>query len=360
MSYWTAKQSNSGSRRTSKTEGDSNAQQTKEWTTRRAGGSPSNASKSGRVRLLDAVKLTGETATRFEVPRSISPEDVEVHYTRSRELDSPLTMYMREAGQVGLLTPAEEVSLANRVQAGDMAAREHMIRANLRLVVKIGREYDGFGLPLLDLINEGNIGLMRAVERFDPTKGCRFSTYAALWIKQAMRRGLANQSKTIRMPINLVDRLAQLSRHTVQLHQIYGRPPTNSELGEAMSLPPQRIRELRKAAVYTSSLDAPLGNSEDSGTLGEIVEDTTMLSPYGELEEKTVFGLLHELVSKLNPRESTILRFRFGLDGGTEKTLEEVGRKFGVTRERIRQLQNVALTKLRRMMQEREAVQAIA
>jgi RNA polymerase primary sigma factor len=276
------------------------------------------------------------------------------------EQDSPLTLYMRDAGAVPLLTPGEEVRLARRVQRGDDAAREHMIRANLRLVVKIAREYEGFGVPLLDLINEGNIGLMRAVEKFDPRKGCRFSTYGVLWIRQAIRRGLAGQSKTIRLPINIVDRLAHLNRHTLRLQEETGRVPADGELAEAMGLSPERVRKLREALIHTTSLDAPLGAMSDSGTLADVVEDRASPSPYGALERKARFSLLHELVSKLNPRESMILRRRFGLDDGTERTLEEVGDHLGVTRERIRQLQNAALGKLRRMLDTREAIPGAA
>ena len=274
----------------------------------------------------------------------------------SRETESSLTIYLREAAEVALLTPAEEVQLAQRIQSGDASAREHMIRANLRLVVKISREYEGFGLPLLDMVNEGNIGLMRAVERFDPTRGCKFSTYAALWIRQAVRRGLANQSKTIRLPINLIDRLSLMNRTVQALREKYGRPPSDDEIALAMELPVKKIRDLQQASMHTSSLDASISSSEDSSTLGELLEDASRPSPYQVLEDKTRYSLLHELMNHLNARESVILRYRFGLDGGTEKTLEQVGARFGVTRERIRQLQNVALQKLKRLLEEREAV----
>lgn len=323
---------------------------------RRAQVSRSIPRSSSRAASLLPFVTGDSVAGAVTVPRDVPSIPAPVEAPVTREIDSPLGQYLREAGVVALLTPEQEVELATRVQAGDAGAREHMIRANLRLVVKIAREYEGFGLPLLDMINEGNIGLMRAVERFDPSKGCRFSTYAALWIKQAVRRGLANQSKTIRLPINLVDRLAKLSRQTQQLQERYGRPPTDGELAEAMGLPVQKIRRLHQAAVHTASLDAPVGNTEDSSTLGELVEDRACGTPYKTLEDKTRFSLLHELLRKLNPRESVILRYRFGLDGGSERTLEEVGRRFGVTRERIRQVQNVALSKLKELLQEREAM----
>lgn len=276
--------------------------------------------------------------------------------TGSTELPSALQQYLREAAEVPLLSAEEEVALSKRIQKGDARAREHMIRANLRLVVKIAREYDGFGLPLLDMINEGNIGLMRAVEKFDPAKGCRFSTYAALWISQAVRRGLANQAKTIRLPINQIDRLARMNRFARQFQDQYGRPATPMELAKLMGMPVGRILRLQSAMVHTVSLEAPIGNSDEGSALGELVEDLNAEQPGKALEQKTRFTMLLELVTKLNQRESRILRYRFGLDGGSEKTLEEVGRHFGVTRERIRQLQNVALTKLRLMIEQREFV----
>ncbi len=287
--------------------------------------------------------------------RETSPVLKEVE-TGSTELPSALQQYLREAAEVPLLSADEEVALSKRIQKGDAQAREHMIRANLRLVVKIAREYDGFGLPLLDMINEGNIGLMRAVEKFDPAKGCRFSTYAALWISQAVRRGLANQAKTIRLPINQIDRLARLNRFARQFQDQYGRPATPMELAKLMGMPVGRILRLQSAMVHTVSLEAPIGNSDEGSALGELVEDMNAEQPGKALEQKTRFMMLLELVTKLNQRESRILRYRFGLDGGSEKTLEEVGRHFGVTRERIRQLQNVALTKLRLMIEQREFV----
>jgi len=267
-----------------------------------------------------------------------------------------LTVYYREAAAVALLTPEEEVSLSHRVQAGDPAAREQMIRANLRLVVSIAKEYEGFGVPLLDLISEGNIGLMRAVEKFDPGKGCRFSTYGVLWIRQAIRRGLARQGKTIRIPINMIDRLANMNRHQLRLREELGRAPSDAELAAAMGVGVEMIRRLRDSLIQTASLEAPLGSDPDSGTLADLVEDAGAACPYEALEQKTRFSLIHELVAKLNPRESSILRRRFGLDDGAERTLEEVGEQFGVTRERIRQLQSVALAKLRRMLQSRESL----
>ena len=267
--------------------------------------------------------------------------------------DTAIKLYLREIGQVKLLTIQEEIELAARIKKGDKKAREHMIKANLRLVVKIAHDYDGLGLPLLDLINEGNIGLMKAVERFDPAKGGKLSTYAAWWIKQSIKRALANQSKTIRLPVHLVDKISRMRRIAMKLHEVFGREPTDEELAEELGVSASRVAQLRNAAIRPASLDAPIGD-DDSNTYAEVVEDERAVDPYERLEEKTVTVMVEELVRRLDEREQTILRYRFGLDGGSEKTLEEVGERFGVTRERIRQIQNLALAKLRRMIQKIE------
>jgi RNA polymerase primary sigma factor len=268
--------------------------------------------------------------------------------------DTAIKLYLREIGQVKLLTPQEEIQLAARIKKGDKKAREQMIKANLRLVVKIARDYEGIGLPLLDLISEGNIGLMKAVERFDPKKGGKLSTYGSWWIKQSIKRALANQSKTIRLPVHLVDKISKMRRLSMRLQEELGREPTDEELADELDVTPLRVRQMRLAAIRPASLDAPIGD-EDSNYFSDVVEDENAATPYEDLEDKTVTGMLQEMVKHLDARESTILRFRFGLDGGTEKTLEEVGEKFGVTRERVRQIQNLALRKLRKMIEKLEA-----
>jgi RNA polymerase primary sigma factor len=267
--------------------------------------------------------------------------------------DTAIKLYLREIGQVKLLTPDEEIQLAARIKKGDKKAREHMIKANLRLVVKIARDYEGIGLPLLDLISEGNIGLMKAVERFDPAKGGKLSTYGSWWIKQSIKRALANQSKTIRLPVHLVDKISKMRRIGMRLQEELGREPTDEELADEMSMTATRVRQMRQAAIRPASLDAPIGDDE-SNNFSDVVQDENATSPYENLEDKTVTGMLQEMVKHLDEREATILRFRFGLDGGTEKTLEEVGEKFGVTRERVRQIQNLALKKLRKMIEKLE------
>jgi RNA polymerase primary sigma factor len=270
------------------------------------------------------------------------------------DADTAIKLYLREIGQVKLLTPQEEIQLAARIKKGDKKAREQMIKANLRLVVKIARDYEGIGLPLLDLISEGNIGLMKAVERFDPKKGGKLSTYGSWWIKQSIKRALANQSKTIRLPVHLVDKISKMRRIGMRLQEELGREPTDEELADELDMTPVRVRQMRLAAIRPASLDAPIGD-DDSNNFSDVVEDENATSPYDNLEDKTVTDMLQDMVKHLDPREATILRYRFGLDGGTEKTLEEVGQKFGVTRERVRQIQNLALRKLRKMIEKLEA-----
>jgi RNA polymerase primary sigma factor len=294
-----------------------------------------------------------------EIPAGGPPADPEETLAPERERssydgDTAIKLYLREIGQVKLLTPEQEIHLAARIKKGDKKARELMIKANLRLVVKIARDYEGIGLPLLDLISEGNIGLMKAVERFDPSKGGKLSTYGSWWIKQSIKRALANQSKTIRLPVHLVDKISKMRRTSMRLQEELGREPTDEELAGELGISASRVAQMRLAAIRPASLDAPIGD-EDSNNFAEVVQDESADTPYEQLEEKTVTRMLQEMVKTLDPREATILRYRFGLDGGAEKTLEEVGDKFGVTRERVRQIQNIALRKLRKMIEKIEA-----
>lgn len=273
----------------------------------------------------------------------------------ARDGEYALRAYLREISETPLLTPQQEIELAARIQAGDDDARELMIKANLRLVVKIAKDYDGMGLPLLDMINEGNIGLMRAVERFDPAKGAKLSTYAAWWIKQAVKRGLANQGKTIRLPVHLVDRVAKIRRTAIKLHEELGREPLDAEIAEAMGMTPERVSELITASYRPASLDAPIGEDGDT-QLQDVVRDENVQTAYEDFEKQTRHELIRGLIQNLDEREVTIIRYRFGLDGGSERTLEEVGERFGVTRERIRQIQNSALNKLRKMMVKQDTI----
>lgn len=267
--------------------------------------------------------------------------------------EGSLRVYMREISKTPLLTPQEEVELAERIKNGDKEARTHMIKANLRLVVKIAQDYSGYGLPLSDLISEGNIGLMKAVERFDPNKGGKLSTYGSWWIKQSIKRALANQSKTIRLPVHMVDKIARMRRISGMLAESLGREPTDEELGEELGLPRRKLAMLKRASQRPTSLDEPFGD-EERGSYSEVIGDERAVNPFDALVDKNMHGHLDELLDVLDERESAIIDARFGLNGATPMTLEEVGREFGVTRERIRQLQNVALGKMRRALSKKE------
>lgn len=267
--------------------------------------------------------------------------------SRSSSANGALELYLREVGQVKLLTPAEEIALARRIRKGDEQAREHMIKANLRLVVKIARDYENLGLPLLDLINEGNIGLMKGVERFNPNKGAKLSTYASWWIKQSIKRALANQSKTIRLPVHVVDTVAQIRRAELRLHEALDREPTDEEIAAELDLDPRRLRQYRQAAKAPVSLETPLGSDDDSERVYEVVADANAAPPFERVLKENDSALLKEVFSTLSARERTVLSLRFGLEDDAPRTLEEIGGEFGVTRERIRQIQNEALKKLR-------------
>ena len=263
--------------------------------------------------------------------------------------DSSLRVYLRDISQTELLTPEEEAELADRVGRGDSEAREHMIRANLRLVVKIAQDYANNGLPLVDLIAEGNIGLMTAVDRFDPDRGAKFSTYSAWWINQSIKRALSNQSKTIRLPAHMVDKIARLRRISAILTEELGRVPSDEELSEELGIPTQKISRLKRASQRPTSLDAPVNDGEGIN-FGEIIGDEKAVHPLEALEEKTLMGQLGDLFEVLDEREQRIIDARYGLDGNKPLKLEEVGGEFGVTRERIRQLQAKALGKMRRAL----------
>ena len=273
--------------------------------------------------------------------------------------DSGIKIYLREIGQTPLLTREEEVKLARKIKRGDQAARQHMIKANLRLVVKIAHDYSSYGLPLLDLISEGNIGLMKAVERFDPKKGGKLSTYAAWWIKQSIKRALANQSKTIRLPVHLVDKIARMRRVAMQLAEEFGREPTDEELGEELQMPAAKIAQLRTAAIRPASLDANVGQDEDGASLGDLIGDENAQTPSDLFSDKNLRKSVMDLLHVLDERELKIITMRFGLDGKKEMTLEEVGRKFKVTRERIRQLQNIALRKIKRALDKQDKLKPV-
>lgn len=314
-----------------------------------------------KAALAPAPALTVAAAT----PIGLVPRDADAPFCNpplnEAERPSILALYMRDAVAEPLLTLEEETILAARIKRGDEAARERMIRANLRLVVKIAREYEGLGLPLLDLINEGNLGLMKGVERFDPAKGGKLSTYASWWIKQSIRRALTNQSKTIRLPVHAMERVWEIRKVTQRFEAELGREPTNSELAAELGTSAGRIAAIREANIRPASLDAPIGTESDSSRLGDLIEDERATTPYADLDQQTMRETLKEMLGHLPERELMILKQRFGLEDSDRKvTLSQIGRRFGVTRERIRQLQNLALQKLRTMLAEREALPAAA
>ena len=304
------------------------------------------------------TKKAKETPTPSVVPATppvdLDPtEPGEAWENLSPDERSPIRTYLDQIGKTALLTLEQETALARRVLKGDEEARQHMIQANLRLVVRIAKDYDGFGLPLMDLISEGNFGLIKAVERFDPDKGGKLSTYAAWWIKQAIKRALASNGKTIRLPVHMVDRIATMRRVSNQLAKELEREPTNEEIAQAMDLPLSKVVHMKSVANRAASLDQPVGEDGDA-TLGDLVKDESARSPFENLRGKSDLTEIAEMLSHLDPREAEVITLRFGLGGESPLTLEEVGAKFKLTRERVRQLQQSALMQLRRMMTERQ------
>ncbi|MDD4106671.1 MAG: RNA polymerase sigma factor RpoD [Candidatus Shapirobacteria bacterium] len=255
-------------------------------------------------------------------------------------------MYLKEIGKINLLTFEEEVSLAKSIEKGSQAARENLINANLRLVVSIAKKYIGRGLTFLDLVQEGNQGLMRAVEKFDWHRGFKFSTYATWWIRQAITRAIADQAKTIRIPVHMVETINKVYKATRALTQRLGKEPTVGEIAEEVGVTIEKVEEIYRISQDTTSLSTPVGDDEDS-FLGDFIEDTTQMSPYEETSKELLRESIEEVLSSLDERETKVLSLRFGLMGETPKTLEEVGKIFNVTRERIRQIEAKALRKLR-------------
>lgn len=297
---------------------------------------------------VESVKTnTEEMVAVASMPTERAPEQ----QTAYRESNA-LRLYMEEIGRTKLLTTQEEVELAQRVQQGDEQAREDMIKANLRLVVSIARTYEHLGLPLLDLINEGNIGLIKAVERFDPHRGVKFSTYAVWWIKQAMRRALANYARTIRLPVYAGQQLWHIRQAAVRLHEEFNREPTDDELAEDLGIAVDRVATLRNAGAQPVALESPIGN-EDGGAFSDIIADEKAETPYEQLQDKTHRELIGEMVSRLPERQAFVVRSRFGLNGERQMSLEEIGKSFGVSRERVRQIETVALNRLRKLIYKR-------
>jgi RNA polymerase primary sigma factor len=263
------------------------------------------------------------------------------------ETNPVLNRYLLEIGRTPLLTPVEEIELARRIQNGDAAARERMINANLRLVVTVARDYVNLGLPLADLISEGNIGLMKAIDRFDPEKGAKLSTYAIWWIRQAIKRALGNQSKTIRLPAKTIEKIARMRRVSAQMGNELGREPTEDELSEELGIATEKVAGLRSVGLRPESLNAPVG-ADELTELGENLPDEQAQTPFESLRERDFSDQVDQVLKSLNEREATIIAERFGLNGTTAKPLEQVAQIIGVTRERVRQVELIALAKLRR------------
>ena len=304
-----------------------------------------------------------------------------IHVETSDEVsvDDTTSLYLKEMARVPLLTPQEELTLAKRLEAGQRAsaklskgrrgpaaeeklrelarggdlAREHLIRANTRLVVSVAKKYVGQGVPFLDLIQEGNLGLMRAVDKFDYKRGYKLSTYATWWIRQAITRALADQGRTIRLPVHMGDRLRKIYRTARELEQEWGRPPTPEEIADAMELDHRKVRWMLRVSPHPLSLEKPVGEEEDE-ELGSFVEDEGTLEPAEATHQHLLHEGIEEVLSTLTPREARILRLRYGLQNGRSYTLEEVGRKFGLTRERIRQIESKALRRLRHPSRSRQ------
>ena len=299
----------------------------------------SDASEAGRGAQNKAASV------KAIVTRETAPEE-ELAVPEGVALDDPVRMYLKEIGRVPLLTPEEEVQLAKRVEAGDDEARRCLAEANLRLVVSIAKRYVGRGMLFLDLIQEGNLGLIKAVEKFDYRKGYKFSTYATWWIRQAITRAIADQARTIRIPVHMVETINKLIRVSRQLLQELGREPAAEEIAREMDMSEERVREIMKIAQEPVSLETPIGEEEDSH-LGDFIPDEDAPAPADAASFMLLKEQLEEVLETLTPREEKVLRLRFGLDDGRARTLEEVGKVFDVTRERIRQIEAKALRKLR-------------
>ena len=292
---------------------------------------------------MDLVDMDGDMdLLPLEEEDLVDPVDLAAEYN----LDDPVRMYLKEIGQVKLLSAEEEIELAKRVGEGDQAAKNKLTEANLRLVVSIAKKYSGRGLHILDLIQEGNTGLIRAVDKFDWTKGNKFSTYATWWIRQAITRAIADQARTIRVPVHMVEVINKATRCNRKLVQELGREPTVEEIAAELGLPVEKIIEANRTAADTLSLDTPVGDEEDT-SIGSFVEDERTPGPADATSNALLAEALKEILDTLTEREADVLRMRFGMYDGRTHTLEEVGQSFGVTRERIRQIENKAIRKLR-------------
>jgi len=309
------------------------------------------------VQLVDDF-FTEVIAAEVDIFESVSEDTEEDVSDTKKELkilntlvsdgsSDPVRMYLKEIGRIPLLNREDEIRLAQQAESGDLKAKEKLTSSNLRLVVSIAKKYIGRGMTFLDLIQEGNKGLIRAVEKYDWTKGFKFSTYATWWIRQAITRAIADQARTIRIPVHMVETINKLMRTARKLMQELGREPTPEEIGETMEMDPDKVREILKISQNTTSLENPVGDSEDDSVLGDFIADERQISPYEATSRQMLQENIGEVLGALSDREALVLKMRFGLNGRKAMTLEEVGQKFGVTRERIRQIEAKALRKLR-------------
>ena len=273
-------------------------------------------------------------------------EDLDLTVPEGIAIDDPVRMYLKEIGKVPLLSSEEEIDLALRIENGDQVAKKKLAEANLRLVVSIAKRYIGRGMHFLDLIQEGNLGLIKAVDKFDPSKGYKFSTYATWWIRQAITRAIADQARTIRIPVHMVETINRLMRNSRHLLQTLGREPTPEEIAQEMEIPVEKVRDILKISQDPISLETPVGEEDDS-SVGNFIPDDDAPSPSDQAADVLLKEQIEEVMETLTPREARVLRLRFGLEDGRTRTLEEVGREFMVTRERIRQIEAKALRKLR-------------
>lgn len=290
--------------------------------------------------------MSGQDAEIAEASSDLEKELEELSGLEEIAINDPVRMYLKEIGRIPLLKREEEIMLAQKTEAGDKRAKDKLTQSNLRLVVSIAKKYMGRGMSFLDLIQEGNKGLIRAVEKYDWTKGYKFSTYATWWIRQAITRAIADQARTIRIPVHMVETINKLIRTQRKLMQDLGREPTDEEVGNELELTEERVREILKISQKTTSLETPIGDDEDS-LLGDFIADEGQVSPYEATTKQLMLENVEEVLATLTDREAKVLKMRFGLHGAKALTLEEVGREFGVTRERIRQIESKALRKLR-------------
>ena len=294
----------------------------------------------------DDLDLEEPDIDELEAVEDIKVEDIDLASMEGINIDDPVRMYLREIGRIPLLSYDEELELAKKVLAGDEAAKQKLAESNLRLVVSIAKKYVGRGMLFLDLIQEGNMGLIKAVEKFDYTKGYKFSTYATWWIRQAITRAIADQARTIRIPVHMVETINKLIRTTRHLLQQLGREPTPEEIAAEMEIPVEKVTEIQKIAQDPVSLETPIGEEDDSH-LGDFIQDDDSPAPQDAAAYTLLREQLEEVMKTLTPREAKVLKLRFGLEDGKSRTLEEVGKEFNVTRERIRQIEAKALRKLR-------------